>query len=81
MLDDYDAVPTKRHFHTSNPEEELNSEHILRLTRRATALLDIRIGDIHGRVCAGTGATRSITDELMLKLLREPGVDFQKMEV
>ncbi|GBN46500.1 hypothetical protein AVEN_11416-1 [Araneus ventricosus] len=46
-----------------------------------TALLDIRIGDIHGRVCADTGATRSIAGELMFNLLRERGVDFQKIEV
>ncbi|GBM94810.1 hypothetical protein AVEN_69362-1 [Araneus ventricosus] len=44
-------------------------------------LLDIRIGDIHGRVCADTGATRSIAGELMFNSLRERGVDFQKMEV
>ncbi|GBM09030.1 hypothetical protein AVEN_229060-1 [Araneus ventricosus] len=61
------------------PEEELKTEHTLRLTRRA--LLDIRIGDIHGRVCADTGAARSIAGELMLNLLRKRGVDFQKMEV
>ncbi|GBM79607.1 hypothetical protein AVEN_199885-1 [Araneus ventricosus] len=46
-----------------------------------TALLDIRVGDIYGRVCADTGATRSIAGELMFNLLRERGVDFQKMEV
>ncbi|GBN42242.1 hypothetical protein AVEN_44513-1 [Araneus ventricosus] len=61
------------------PEEELKTEHTLRLSRRA--LLDIRIGDIHGRVCADTTATRSIAGELMFNLLRERGVDFQKMEV
>ncbi|GBM63815.1 hypothetical protein AVEN_262703-1 [Araneus ventricosus] len=46
-----------------------------------TTLLDIRIGDIHGRACADTGATRSIAGELMFNSLRERGVDFQKMEV
>ncbi|GBL77395.1 hypothetical protein AVEN_41807-1 [Araneus ventricosus] len=33
-LDDYDAVRTKRDFHTSTPEEELKTEHTLLLTRR-----------------------------------------------
>ncbi|GBN45785.1 hypothetical protein AVEN_189627-1 [Araneus ventricosus] len=45
------------------------------------SLLDIRIGDIHGRVCADTGATRSIAGELMFNSLRERGVYFQKQEV
>ncbi|GBN12598.1 hypothetical protein AVEN_265515-1 [Araneus ventricosus] len=44
-------------------------------------LIDIRIGDIHGRVCADPSATRSIAGELMSNLFRERGVDFQKMEV
>ncbi|GBN17003.1 hypothetical protein AVEN_140118-1 [Araneus ventricosus] len=39
------------------------------------------MGDIHGRVCADTSVTRSIVGELMFNLLRERGVDFQKMEV
>ncbi|GBM63061.1 hypothetical protein AVEN_68522-1 [Araneus ventricosus] len=81
-LDDYDAVPTKSHFHTSNPEEELNTERTLRLTRRALLdIVDIYIVDIYGRVCADTCATRFIAGELMFNLLRERGVDFQKMEV
>ncbi|GBM06078.1 hypothetical protein AVEN_49453-1 [Araneus ventricosus] len=46
-----------------------------------TALLDIRIGDIRGRVCADTGATSSIAGELMFNSFRERGVDFQKIEV
>ncbi|GBM17013.1 hypothetical protein AVEN_133287-1 [Araneus ventricosus] len=33
-LDDYDAVPAKRYLHTSNPEEELNTQHTLLLSRR-----------------------------------------------
>ncbi|GBN67128.1 Retrovirus-related Pol polyprotein from transposon 297 [Araneus ventricosus] len=143
-LDDYDAVRTKRDFHTSTPRkgaenrayptlkqkrypeqspkfsenpkpekkenrstltcygcgkpgyikakcpsctprEKSSSNSITLYTCHAsvspTALLDIRIGDIHGRVCADTGATRSIAGELMFNSLRERGVDFQKMEV
>ncbi|GBO27179.1 hypothetical protein AVEN_261611-1 [Araneus ventricosus] len=33
-LDDYNVVRTKTDFHTSTPEEELKTEHTLRLTRR-----------------------------------------------
>ncbi|GBL79856.1 Transposon Tf2-6 polyprotein [Araneus ventricosus] len=143
-LDDYDAVRTKRDFHTSTlrkgaenrayptlkqkryteqspkfsenpkpekkenrstltcygcrktgyikakcpsctPREKSSSNSITLYTCHAsvspTALLDIRIGDIHGRVCADTGATRSIAGELMFNSLRERGVDFQKIEV
>ncbi|GBN20563.1 Retrovirus-related Pol polyprotein from transposon 17.6 [Araneus ventricosus] len=143
-LDDYDAVRTKRDFHTSTPRkgagnraypthkqkrypeqspkfsenpkpekkenrstltcygcgkpgyikskcpsctsrEKSSSNSITLYTCHAsvspTALLDIRIGDVHGRVCADTGATRSIAGELMFNSLRERGVDFQKMEV
>ncbi|GBN33923.1 Retrovirus-related Pol polyprotein from transposon opus, partial [Araneus ventricosus] len=143
-LDDYDAVRTKRDFHTSTPRKgaENRAYHTLKQKRypeqspkflenpkpekkenrstltcygcgkpgyikakcpsctpreksssnsitlytchasvSPTALLDIRIGDIHGRVCADTGATRSIAGELMFNSLRERGVDFQKMEV
>ncbi|GBN86456.1 hypothetical protein AVEN_146167-1 [Araneus ventricosus] len=143
-LDDYDAVRTKRDFHTSTPpkgaenrayptlkqkrypeqspkfsenpkpekkenrstltcygcgkpgyikakcpsctpREKSSSNSITLYTCHAsvspTALLDIRIGDIHGRVCTDTGATRSIAGELMFNSLRERGVDFQKMEV
>ncbi|GBO03898.1 Retrovirus-related Pol polyprotein from transposon 17.6 [Araneus ventricosus] len=99
-LDDYDAVRTKRDFHTSTPRkgaenraystlkqkrEKSSSNSITLYTCHASAspsaLLDIRIGDIHGRVCADTGATRSIAGELMFNSLRERGVYFQKMEV
>ncbi|GBL78894.1 Retrovirus-related Pol polyprotein from transposon 297 [Araneus ventricosus] len=67
------------------PREKSSSNSITLYTCHAsaspTALLDIQIGDIHGRVCADTGATRSIAGELMFNSLRERGVDFQQMEV
>ncbi|GBN96944.1 Retrovirus-related Pol polyprotein from transposon 17.6 [Araneus ventricosus] len=67
------------------PREKSSSNSITLYTCHAsaspTALLDIRIGDTHGRVCADTGATRSIAGELMFNSLRERGGDFQKMEV
>ncbi|GBM10103.1 Retrovirus-related Pol polyprotein from transposon 17.6 [Araneus ventricosus] len=51
---------------SSTPREKSTSNSITLYTCHAsvspTALLDIRIGDIHGRVCADTGATRSIAD-------------------
>ncbi|GBM06020.1 Retrovirus-related Pol polyprotein from transposon 17.6 [Araneus ventricosus] len=143
-LDDYDAVRTKRDFHTSTPRkgtenrayptlnqkrypeqnpkfsenpkpekkenqstltccgcgkpgyikakclsctprEKSSSNSITLYTCHAsaspTALLDIRIVYIHGRICADTGATRSIAGELMFNSLRERGFDSQKMEV
>ncbi|GBL86141.1 hypothetical protein AVEN_89166-1 [Araneus ventricosus] len=67
------------------PREIRSSSSITLYTYHASAspttLLDIRIGDIHGGVCADTGATRSIAGELMFNSLRERGVNFQKMEV
>ncbi|GBM59636.1 hypothetical protein AVEN_60378-1 [Araneus ventricosus] len=45
------------------------------------ALIDICIDDIHGRVYADTVATRSIVGESMFNLLRERGIDSQKMEI
>ncbi|GBL79877.1 Transposon Ty3-I Gag-Pol polyprotein [Araneus ventricosus] len=73
------------YFLPSTPREKRSSSSITLYTCHAsaspTALLDIRIGDIHGRVCADTGDTRSIAGELMFNLLRERSVDFQKMEV
>ncbi|GBM67688.1 hypothetical protein AVEN_247095-1 [Araneus ventricosus] len=124
-LDDYDAVRTKRDFHTSTPRKGAGNRAYATLNQKRypeqnpkfsenpkpekkqnrstltcygcgksgyikakcpsctprekscsnsitlytchasaspTALLDIRIGDIHGIVCADTGATRSIAD-------------------
>ncbi|CAL1293795.1 unnamed protein product [Larinioides sclopetarius] len=54
----------------STPGEKCISNSISLYTCHAstspTALLDIRIGDIHGRVCADTGATRSIAEMINL---------------
>ncbi|GBM19609.1 hypothetical protein AVEN_197207-1 [Araneus ventricosus] len=88
--DFYTSTPRKgaenRAYPTLKQKREKSSSNSITLytchaSVSPTALLDIRIGDIHGRVCADTGATRSIAGELMFNSLRERGVDFQKMEV
>ncbi|GBM07569.1 hypothetical protein AVEN_230010-1 [Araneus ventricosus] len=75
------AYPTlnQKRYPEQNPKFSENPKPEEKENR--SALKDIRIGDIHGRVCADIGATRSIAGELMFNSLRERGVDFQKMEV